>query len=128
MCNSLGRIWNDRTLLGNFLTELPTKLWSFTTSDKLYTYTQPDPGTARKVYCIFEEYVKTNHRPNGTVENVRVGSNILPLKYLESGLRKLCGFLSTATISLTAAPIGFALKVINFSGRELSRRCGGEVV
>lgn len=42
----ISKIWND----GHYLTTLPSVMWDFATSDKLVTYTKPDPGTAESFF------------------------------------------------------------------------------
>lgn len=112
MLDGIKKIWNNDTLYGHTLTTLPNKLWNFSTSDKLVTYTQPDPGTARRIFLIFEGYICTEKYPNGTIKRTQIGTNSLLLKYSEIGIRRIGGTFLTAGAAITAAPLGFAIKVI----------------
>jgi hypothetical protein len=106
MLNFIQKTWNDPSLYGHCLTSLPNKLWSFSTSDNLATYTKPDPGTAERVFYIFEKYIKTNE--NG----ITAGTNSLIFSYSELLLRRVVGTFLTVGASLTLAPLGFAIKII----------------
>jgi predicted transposase YbfD/YdcC len=50
-------------------------------SDKLVTYTKPDPGTAERFFLIFEKYTRTEKYPNGAIKRIEAGTNSLLFKY-----------------------------------------------
>ncbi len=110
---TFGKIWNDRSLYGDRLTRFPGKLWHFTCSSKLYSYTKPDPGTAQRYLLIFEKYLITKRDSNGNYAGAQMGTNSLLFKYSEMGLRKVIGASLTAGALLTAAPLGFAIKIVH---------------
>lgn len=112
MLDCIKKIWNDDTLYGHCLTTLPNTMWNFATSDKLVTYTKPDPGSAERVFLIFEKYTRTEKYPNGAIKRTEAGTNSLLFKYSEIGFRRIVGTLLTAGATITAAPLGFAIKII----------------
>lgn len=112
MLGCIKKIWNDDTLYGHSLTTLPETMWKFATSEKLVTYTKPDPGTAERVFLIFEKYKSTESHPNGVLKAAEYGTNSLLLKYSEIGFRRIVGFLLMAGATITVAPLGFAIKII----------------
>lgn len=111
MLDCIKKIWNDDTLYGHCLTTLPSAMWNFATSDKLVTYTTPDPGTAERFFLIFEKYTRTERYPSGDIRT-ECGTNSLLFKYSEIGFRIIVGTLLTAGATITAAPLGFAIKII----------------
>lgn len=112
MLNYINKIWNDDSLYGHCLTSLPSKMWDFANPDTLFTYTIPDPGTAERVFFIFEKYISTTTWANGNPHHICLGTNILLFKYSELGFRKITGMILSAGAMLTVAPIGFAIKTI----------------
>jgi hypothetical protein len=110
MFNFIKNTWNNNQLYGHCLTTLPAKLWAFSSSEKLVTYTKPDSGTAERFFLIFEKYIHTNRFTLGT--NITLGTNVLIFKYSELALRRVVGTALTAGSCLTLAPLGFAIKAI----------------
>src|ERR1700733_2813452 len=111
MLNCIQQIWNDKSLYGHCLTSLPGVILKFATSDKLVTYTTPDAGTAKRVWLIFEEYTKTEVLSNGRGKRIQFGTNSLLFKYAEIGIRRVVGTCLTIGAGITAAPLGFAVKI-----------------
>jgi hypothetical protein len=120
MVESLGQIFNNSSLYGHCLTGLPEKAWEAAMTDDLILYQQPDPGSAQIEYCIFEKYTVTERYPNGNVKSFIAATNVLPGKYIELLFRRVVGALITAALYLTAAPLGFAIKVIHHLGQQLA--------
>lgn len=113
------RIWNDKALYGHCLTNLPKKLWDFTTSDDLLFYQKPDPGSAKRIYLIFEMYtVVTRRWPNGNIRSFYGATNILLAKYLELGVRRIGGSVLTICIGLLLAPFVFLIKTTHLVVRQ----------
>ena len=110
MLAGIEKIWNDDTLYGHCLTALPNKMLNFATSNKLLTYTKPDSGTAERFFLIFEKYTRTEKYPNGAI--ITKGTNSLLFKYSEISFRRIVGCLLAAGATITAAPLGFAIKII----------------
>lgn len=118
MLDCIQKVWNDDTLYGHYLTTLSDSMWNFATSDKLVNYTEPDPGTARRIGFIYESYIKTTTFPNGNLNRFISSTNILPLKYAEIGFRRIVGTLLTAS----TAALGFAIKIIQ---KTFEKCCDG---
>lgn len=103
-------IWNDETLYGHFLTVVPNQLWSFATSEDLLFYTKPDPGTAQRVYLIFEKFSVTKRWSNGMPKSFYAATNILPAKYIELGVRRIGGGFLAICTSVLVLPLSLPLK------------------
>jgi hypothetical protein len=104
------------------MTSIPLNVWDFAMSDQLYTYQMPDPGTARRVFLIFEQYtVVTARHPNGIVRTMEGGTNVLPAKYLELGVRRIGGSLVAICLLLTIGLVGVAIKTIHLLGQHFVR-------
>ena len=114
MLDYINQVSNNASLYGHCLTSLPSALWSFATSDKLVTpYTEPDPGSARRIFFIYEMYTKTEYYPSGAFKGSHGGTNILLFKYTELFFRRVVGTCLAPAVSITLAPIGFAIKIIH---------------
>jgi fatty acid desaturase len=110
MLDSIKQIWNDETLYGHCLTSLPGKIWRFTNSGRLITYTNLDIGSAKRYWLIFEKGTKTERYASGKTKSNETVINFLVLKYAEIALRAIVG---GSLASVTAAPLGFAIKIIH---------------
>jgi len=113
MLDSIKQVWNDKTLYGHCLTSLPGKIWSFTNSGRLITYTNLDPGTAKRYWLIFEKGTKTERYASGGTRTTETVINFLVLKYAEIAFRAIVGGSLAAGAGVTVAPIGFAIKIIH---------------
>jgi hypothetical protein len=116
----VSQIWNDRSLWGQGLVHLPENAWNQIANGELITYQQPEPGSAQRKYCLFEMYSSVTERwPSGNPKTLIYGTNFLPAKYLEMGLRKITGAVVAAGLLFIAAPLGFAINVIQQLGFKL---------
>jgi hypothetical protein len=113
MLDSIKQIWNDETLYGHCLTSLPGKIWRFTNSGRLITYTNLDIGSAKRYWLIFEKGTKTDRYASGKIHTSETVMNALPFKYAEIAFRAIVGGSLAVGASVTAAPIGFAIKLIH---------------
>jgi|GEM_PF-2246012 len=118
---SFYQIFNDNRLYGHCLTSLPNKIWDVFTAGNLIFYQTPDSGTARREHCVFEHYGRVIERwPNGNIKKEEFATNFLPAKYMELSFRWITGSAFTACLYTTAAPLGFAIKLIYILGLQLT--------
>jgi hypothetical protein len=117
-------LFNNPSLCGHCLTSLPENTWDFAMSEDLAFFVKSDanlqwngnqPLQPKREWCIFESY----HKNAGI--GVTMGTNILPLKYLELFFRRVAGPVFAATFCVTAAPLGFAIKLIHVLGQKLEK-------
>lgn len=134
MITSARQVWDNTNLYGNCLTQLPSKLWSYTT--RSYT-TSPRPsiledprlqsnsaalqavvkecieGMRLHDNFIFREHATCTFHDNGAIKayGVRSLEFVLP-KNLLILIGKIAGLCLTM-IALVLAPIGFAAKIVH---------------
>ncbi|MBS0652757.1 MAG: hypothetical protein JSR39_04430 [Verrucomicrobia bacterium] len=123
MLDALNQIFYNESLYGHSLTSLPSAAWNVATSEDLLFYQKPDPGTAETVCCLFEKYMAVERWPNGAIKRAEIATNILPLKYIEMIFRRVVGAICVAGLSITAAPVGLAVKAIHLLNLHMTNRC-----
>lgn len=115
MVSQIGKMFNDSSLYGNFLTQLPLTMWNLTKSEPHYLlYTESDPGKAKRFFLIFETYYRTKgYYSNGVPKGFEMGTTSPLIKYAELAVHKVGGALLTAAACGVAAPLGFVIKIIH---------------
>lgn len=108
-------IFQNSSLYGDFLTQLPSKVWDYTKKNPLYIlYRESDPGKEKRFFVFFEQFYRTTYRSNGSIEKVEIGLTSPLIKYTELALHKCVGLFLTAGACAVAAPIGFLMKTIHY--------------
>ncbi|MBY0529395.1 MAG: hypothetical protein K2P51_04310 [Rhabdochlamydiaceae bacterium] len=118
MLGSISQIFQDSSLYGHCLTSLPEKAWKETTTDDLCFYPKldekPEFGGPPEYGFLWKSGGRVVERyPNGDLKKFTCATYFLPAGCIEWALRHVGGSLFTAVACLTAAPLGFAIKVIH---------------
>lgn len=108
MINQARGLYNDKMLYGNFLTTLPQKVWSFATGEASIIYKEP---TRRE--GVFQRVDETYYPPEqgGGVHTLEKKIDLLFLKYIELGVRRIGGAFCTAIAVGVGVPVGMGIKL-----------------